>query len=104
MARGPRLFGWLALIGLLLLTSPGVHLAHAGDGPSCQASGDSKAVEAQLKALQHRIDAEAPAAGRPGSVPTPDADGAIVLNNRGYNYTPPRRDSPRPRNGEALPR
>ena len=100
-ARSRSIFGWLALIGLLLLTSPGVRIARADDAPTCQGPGDSVAWQVQLQSLQNLIDAKALAAGRPTGVPTPDASGTIPLNNRGYRYTATREGESRARNGEA---
>ena len=91
------ILGSLALVGTLVLLSPGVRavraddaapppeLSLAADGPTCEAGTVSGGQEI-VKYLQHiqRLQLEQMAA-------SPDAaagGGFVVLNNRGYNYGP----------------
>jgi hypothetical protein len=92
------ILGSLALVGTLVLLSPGVRAVRAddasapaesslaADGPTCEAGTVSGGQEI-VGALQHiqRLQLEQMAA----SPNAPDAGGDfVVLNNRGYNYGP----------------
>ena len=91
------ILGSLALVGTLVLLSPGVRavraddgappseISLAADGPTCEAgtvSGREEVVEylRQIQRLQLEQMATSPDAAAGG--------GFVVLNNRGYNYGP----------------
>jgi hypothetical protein len=90
------ILGSLALVGTLVLLSPGVRAVRAdaaappsesslaADGPTCEAgtvSGGEEVVEylQHIQRLQLEQMATSPAAA---------GGGFVVLNNRGYNYGP----------------
>ncbi len=92
------ILGSLALVGTLVLLSPGIRAVRAddtsapaesslaADGPTCEA-GTVSGGQQILEYLQHiqRLQLEQTAASPPAS----DAGGDLVmLNNRGYNYGP----------------
>lgn len=85
--------GWLCLLAMLVLSSPGVKVVRADDalvserapGPVCAApsavppGGD---VEALLERWRMALVTEAARSGEP------DPDAPVALNNRGYNDGP----------------
>jgi hypothetical protein len=92
------ILGSLALVGTLVLLSPGIRAVRAddtsapaesspaADGPTREAGAVSGGQEV-VETLQHiqRLQLEQTAAAPPAS----DAGGdLVVLNNRGYNYVP----------------
>lgn len=96
--------GWLAVVGMLALLSPGVRAVRAEEpaappkvsqGPSCQADAAEGADEVldAIRLMQERKAAEL--AARP---PRPPEDGEfVVLNGRGYNYGAAQIEMPSPR-------
>lgn len=91
--------GLLALAGMLLLSSPGVRVARAGDGAAGSSESPASATVSGADAGVCSVDsADASRAAR-SSVPTAEQIAArirtemmssgerpIVLNGRGYNY------------------
>ena len=87
-SRTTTILGGLALVAMLALSSPGVHIVRAADdtaaeaseGAVCEARSVPSAddITAYLQEMQRRQAKQVIA-------PRSD-DGTIVLNNRGFNY------------------
>ena len=82
--------GCLALVGILLLVSPGAQVARADSAPVPAGAVCSSAklhqepdpsLESYLSKLRHQAAPRLTSEER-------DPNGWVVLNNRGYNYVP----------------
>ena len=87
--QGNVAVGFLALVGALVLASPGVEVARADlaqQGPACSSGplGPQAGQDPSLDAFlgQVRLQAAASTARESRT-----KDGDVVLNNRGYNYS-----------------
>jgi hypothetical protein len=104
MRRSHRVLDWqtpagcLALVGMLLMTSPGVHVARAEDdltsvgvsthGPSCSlAAEDIPDLRVTLLISPEKV------RERIANSADPDARPPLVLNNSGYQYGDPAVDA-----------
>jgi len=81
--------GLVALVASLLLTSPGVRVvraaeqAEASPAPQC-ALDQAPTADAEVRRFLNDLRAENAVRSGPGH------PGIVVLNNRGFNYGPPR--------------
>ena len=82
--------GWLCLVAMLVLSSPGVKVVRAdaptAAGPVCRASGAQGVPRRDVSAILKRRRAAAPA--KAAEQPDSNREIPIALNNRGYNYDP----------------
>ena len=95
--------GGLTLVGALLLATPGVQVARADSaaeqsGPVCSSATVRRNQDLSLETFLTQIRQQA--AARLTSEER-DPDGWVVLNNRGYNYSPTH--LPPPENYESPP-
>ncbi len=82
--------GWLCLVAMLALSSPGVKAVRAdaptAAGPVCEASGVQTVPGQDVSAILERW--RAAALAEAAKQPDKNGDTPIALNNRGYNYAP----------------
>lgn len=92
--------GWLAVVAMVALASPGVTPVRAGEGDDLAGAGSGEAavcdpsaapaavmnVTQMIEQLRQQAEAEAE-----GGTSDPDF---VVLNNRGFNYGTPRDPDP----------
>ena len=95
--------GGLTLVGALLLATPGVQVARADSaaeqsGPVCSSATVRRDQDPSLETFLTQIRQQA--AARLTSEER-DPDGWVVLNNRGYNYSPTQ--LPPPENYQSPP-